>query len=224
MGSMDRPETIVALVEQMKLVASNLDLPIAAWFEGDAEQQKFFECLRWCTILASTTRTHFAESHVKRIVGKNLRSLLRHCRSSDVFLADAARLLVLNHAAGGLPFVQRPIAKATLGILEELVESNMSANTSSTILCDYILGVVLRLLDKPQRQKWVSLLVKLLMDNDDFPKSTVVCRLRMLWLADDDPIRTYAAALHQLQLFAESNLEWGYDGYDVKLLTQCSCS
>ena len=117
--------------------------------------------------------------------------------------------------------MQRPIAKATLGILEELVESNMSANTSSTILCDYILGVVLRLLDKPQRQKWVSLLVKLLMDNDDFPKSTVVCRLRMLWLADDDPIRTYAAALHQLQLFAESNLEWGYD---VKLLTQCSCS
>ncbi|CAE7407634.1 unnamed protein product, partial [Symbiodinium microadriaticum] len=127
------------------------------------------------------------------------------------------RKATLSALLVSLPCVQRPIAKATLGILEELVESNMSANTSSTILCDYILGVVLRLLDKPQRQKWVSLLVKLLMDNDDFPKSTVVCRLRMLWLADDDPIRTYAAALHQLQLFAESNLEWGYD---VKLLTQ----
>ncbi|CAE7037085.1 unnamed protein product [Symbiodinium sp. CCMP2592] len=219
-GSMDRPEKIVAFVEQMNLVGSNPDTPFAAVFEGDAEQQKFYECRRWCTVLASKRKTHFVQIHVQRVVGKNLRSLLQHCRSSDVAVADAALLLVMNHAAEALHCVQGRIAKTMLGMTEELVESNISANRDKILFCLQNLGMVLRALTKPQRQKWVSLLVKLLMD-EDFPTEQVIWRLRLLWLADDDPLRTYSEAQRQMKLFEKTNSDWEVD---IQLLLQSSCS
>ncbi|CAE7334408.1 unnamed protein product, partial [Symbiodinium microadriaticum] len=210
-GNLGRPETIVAFVEQLKLVGSNPDTPFAAVFEGDAGQRKIYQCLlacrAWCTVLASKRKTHFAESHVERIVGENLRSLLRHCRSSDVSLAKNAMLLVMNHAAEALPFVQGPIAEALLGMMEELVESSISANSGIIMFCNQILGMALRVLDKPQRQKWASLLVKLLMD-EDYPKEPVIWRLRLLWLADDDPLRTYSEVQHQMKIFVKSASNW----------------
>ncbi|CAE7196948.1 unnamed protein product [Symbiodinium sp. CCMP2592] len=218
-GSMDRPEQIVAFVQQMDLVGSNPDTLFADVFQGDAEQQKMYECRWWSTALASKRKTNFAESHAKRIVRKNLRSLLRHCRSSDVAVADAAMLLVMNHAVEALPFVQGPIAETMLGMTEELVESSISVNKDKLLFCGTILGLVLRVLSKPQRQRWVSLLVELLMD-EDFPKQPVIWRLRLLWLADDDPLRTYAAVRQQLRLYAKSASKWETD---VKLLTDCSC-
>ncbi|CAE7030013.1 unnamed protein product [Symbiodinium sp. CCMP2592] len=203
----------------MDLVGSNPDTLFADVFQGDAEQQKMYECRWWSTALASKRKTNFAESHAKRIVRKNLRSLLRHCRSSDVAVADAAMLLVMNHAVEALPFVQGPIAETMLGMTEELVESSISINKDKLLFCGTILGLVLRVLSKPQRQRWVSLLVELLMD-EDFPKQPVIWRLRLLWLADDDPLRTYAAVRQQLRLYAKTASKWETD---VKLLTDCSC-
>ncbi|CAE6922128.1 unnamed protein product [Symbiodinium sp. CCMP2592] len=106
-----------------------------------------------------------------------------------------------------------------LGMTEELVESSISINKDKLLFCGTILGLVLLVLSKPQRQRWVSLLVELLMD-EDFPKQPVIWRLRLLWLADDDPLRTYAAVRQQLRLYAKSASKWETD---VKLLTDCSC-
>ncbi|CAE6922214.1 unnamed protein product [Symbiodinium sp. CCMP2592] len=203
-GSMDRPEQIVAFVEQMDLVGSNPDTLFADVFQGRW----------WSTALASKRKPNFAESHAKRIVRKNLRSLLRHCRSSDVAVADAAMLLVMNHAVEALPFVQGPIAETMLGMTEELVESSISINKDKLLFCGTILGLVLRVLSKPQRQRWVSLLVLL---DEDFPKQPVIWRLRLLRLADDDPLRTYAAVRQQPRLYAKSASKWDWEENDQSL-------
>ncbi|CAE7618918.1 PAO3 [Symbiodinium necroappetens] len=148
--------------------------------------------------LASKTLTHFSESYVRRTVGKNLQSLLRHCWSADTSVAAAAHDIVHNHASDALPFVQQAIAESMLALMEDLVTSNMRANLKQIGPCARTLEKILRSLSKPQCQKWVSLTVKLLMDPHVTDKERLVWQLKMLWLVDDDPKRTYAEAEQQL--------------------------
>ena len=50
-------------------------------------------------VMVSNRKCHFAESHVRGVVGKNLQSLPRYCRNADASVAAAASLLVDNHSA-----------------------------------------------------------------------------------------------------------------------------
>ena len=153
--------------------------------------------------LAAKDRVHFAEIDVRHIVGNNLESLLWHCRSADASVADAAALLVFNYASNAISFVQQPIAEATLALMEDSVKSNIPTNLKQMARYSRTLTKVLRSLSKPQRQQWVSLMVKLLMDHD-VSKTHVISELKMLWVADDDPKRTYAEAEQQLWMVANS--------------------
>ncbi|CAE7224375.1 unnamed protein product [Symbiodinium sp. KB8] len=200
MGSMDRPEAMVSCVEQIVMFAGNPDASF------DAEQEKLYRCRCWCTALASKRKTHFAENDVHRIVGNNPQSLLRHCKSADASIASAATHILYNYAFDAIPFVQQPIAEATLARLEDLVETDMYANLDAINACVQSLVMLLRSLSKPQRQKWVSLMVKLLLDHR-ITQDVVIWRLQMLWLADDAPRQTYAEADQQLRIFAKSATE-----------------
>ncbi|CAE7286656.1 unnamed protein product, partial [Symbiodinium microadriaticum] len=224
MGSLDRPESISAFVEKMDMIgpflSETFDASFAAAFEGNAEQQKLYECRWWCMKLASKRQTHFAESHVQRIVGKNLQSLFRHRRSEDADVAVAAGYLVWNYAFDVLPFAQQPIVAATLDLMEELMRSDIRASLPKIYYCINALAMVLRSLGKPQRQKWASLMVQLLM-NPDVPKGPVIWRLKMLWLADDDPIHTYAEAQQLLPIVLKSSTDLQTD---IRFLMHCSCS
>ncbi|CAE7654130.1 unnamed protein product [Symbiodinium sp. CCMP2592] len=224
MGCLHRPEAVLAFVEKMEAIGSNPDTfrtSFEAAFDGDAEQQKFHECRWWCMKLASKRQTHFAESHVRRIVGNNLQSLLRHCRSEDADIAYAADLLVFNHAFGSLPFVQQPVAEAMLDLMEELVISNIPANLAKIENCISGLGLVLRSLCKPQRQKLAYLMVQLLMDESISDKTGLLWRLKLLWLADEDPTQTYAEAQQLLRSLEKSNTDLRAA---VRVLMYCSCS
>ncbi|CAE7562175.1 unnamed protein product [Symbiodinium sp. CCMP2456] len=200
MGSMDGPAAILAFAEQLELFGVNPNVSNESAFEGDAEQQKLCECRLWCLALASKTFTHFSESYVRRAVGKNLQYVLRHCWSADSSTAAAAHLIAHNHASDALPFVAQMIADGMLARMEELVRSNIRANLKHVDSCARILEKILRSLSKPQCQKWVSLTVKLLMGPHvtDKDKERLVWQLKMLWLVDDDPKRTYAEAEQQL--------------------------
>ncbi|CAE6956805.1 Pde9a [Symbiodinium sp. CCMP2592] len=215
MGSMDRPEAITAFAEKVKMFCDNPAASFAAALQGDAQlydsafqnsakQQKLYECQSWCMALASNERAHFAEVHIRRIVGKNLESLLWHHRSADASVAKAASLLVFNYASDALPFVQQRIAEVMLDLIEDFVESNIPANLVESQKCIRTLEKVLRSLSKPQRQRAVSLMVKLVMD-PHVPKQAVIWQLKMLWLADDNPRQTYAQAHQQLQIVAKSD-------------------
>ncbi|CAE7752460.1 unnamed protein product [Symbiodinium sp. CCMP2456] len=102
MGSMDTPDAILAFAEQLELFGVNPNVSNESAFEGDAEQQKLCECRLWCLALASKTFTHFIESYVRRTVGKNLQSVLRHCWSADSSIAAAAHCIAHNHASDAL--------------------------------------------------------------------------------------------------------------------------
>ncbi|CAE7907110.1 PAO3, partial [Symbiodinium sp. KB8] len=198
MGSMDTPDAILFFAEQLHQFCVNPHVSFEAAFGSDAEQHKLCECRLWCMALASKTLTHFSESYVRRTVGKNLQSLLRHCWSADTSVAAAAHDIVHNHASDALPFVQQAIAESMLALMEDLVTSNMRANLKQIGPCAHTLEKILRSLSKPQCQKWVSLTVKLLMDPHVTDKERLVWQLKMLWLVDDDPKRTYAEAEQQL--------------------------
>jgi len=200
MGSMDGPAAILAFAEQLELFGVNPNVSNESAFEGDAEQQKLCECRLWCLALASKTFTHFSESYVRRTVGKNLQCVLRHCWSADSSIAAAAHCIAHNHASDALPFVAQMIAEGMLARMEELVRSNIRASLKQVYSCTWVLEKILRSLSKPQCQKWVSLTVKLLMGPHvtDKDKERLVWQLKMLWLVDDDPKRTYAEAEQQL--------------------------
>ena len=153
--------------------------------------------------LASKRKTCFPEGRVRLLVSKNLESLLRNCRSADVSVADDAMYVVLNYSADGLPSVQQTIAEAMLSLMEVLVKSGIHANKKRIGDCIMRLTMVLRSMSKPQRQKWVSLMVKLLMSRD-VKADPLIWRLNMLWLADDNPRETYTEARKQLRTLATS--------------------
>ncbi|CAE7815536.1 unnamed protein product [Symbiodinium sp. CCMP2592] len=186
----------------MKVFSQDLD-SFAEAFGGDTEQQKFYECRLWCLHLASKRKTCFAESRVRRIVDTNLQSLLRNCLSADKSAARDATYTVLNYAAEGLSLVHQHIAEAMNPLMEDLVDSDTVKNLTRIQDCVETLTMAMRSPNKPQRRKWVSLLVKLLVGGS-VRTGPAICRLNMLWLADDSPKKTYEEALHQLRKFEAS--------------------
>ena len=153
--------------------------------------------------LASARKTHFAESDARRIVLANLRDLLGHCGDVDASVRASADHLVRNYGKGGLPCVQQAIAEAMLGLMENLLSGStqISQEVSTRVMkCSYHIRHVARVLEKPQRQKWVSLLVRVLLGQQSCPKR-LISDLELLWRADDDPGRSYAEAEQQLRAF-----------------------
>ncbi|CAE7939397.1 unnamed protein product, partial [Symbiodinium necroappetens] len=179
------PESIMAFEQKRQMFANNPDITFEEAFGGDVAQQKLYQ------------KTHFAEIYVQSVVGNNLHSLLRHWSVDD----RDARFVLSNYAAGGLPFVQQAIAETMLGLMEGLVACSIRNIANLTDMGDCIdtLELVFRRLSKPQRQRWVSLLVELLMTTDiSRGRERMMQLLTMIWLSDDDPGRTYAEAEKQL--------------------------
>ena len=170
--------------------------------------------------LASKHDTHFAEAQVQDIVNKNLQSLLRHCHNVDDSLSRASEEVIINYATDGLPFVQQPVAETMLCRMEDLVESGIPGKLKLIWVCVQILAVVLRSLDLPQRQRFVSLLVKLLPE-PRVDKARVIRQLESLWRADDDPRRSYAEARQQLRIFERSTS--GDVQRQLTILICCAC-
>ena len=161
----------------------------------------------WCMKLAKAC--HYTqmlpESDVCDIVQANLRSLFVHCHDVDESVRRSAHHLILNHAGlGSHPSVQRLIADAMLGLMADRLPETTEIseeNSIQVLRCSLPLPWVLRTLTKSQRQKWVSLLVRLL-DPKSY-QSTLIEHLTLLWRADDDPRRSYAEADHQLQALSQ---------------------
>ena len=222
-----RPASVIAFSDK----ELNSDTSVAAAFAGDLKSQKLHECIlayselsippcpflavhcrvssflgrMWCMALARKRWTHFAESDVLDIVGKNLQSLIRHFQSADASLVAAARCVLLDYATDGLYFVQQRIAAVMLDRLEDLVESSILSNIKETGKITTVLKAVLRSMSTALRRKWVSLLVKMLLDPvANLHKEPVIEKLKMLWLVEDNPWRTFAEAERQLRIFAKS--------------------
>ena len=159
--------------------------------------------------LANADKTHFPESDVNDIVSANLQSIFLHCRDVDLSVREHAHRLVADYGFGGLPFVQQTIAEAMLGQMEDLLPE--SADISKEALqramrCAEHIAIVVRGLTKPQRQKWVSLLVRALQIDEEIEhqfQERLISDLKILWRADDDPRRSYAEADQQLKAFSQ---------------------
>ena len=148
--------------------------------------------------LALVRSTHFAEADARRIVEKNLRDLLWHCRDADASVREAAHGVLDLHGVGGLPFVQQLIAEDMLGLMEELLLES-DDNLQKVLDCLHHLRSVVRSLTKLQRQQWVSILVRILHHDiaHDCQKE-LIGDLQILWLIDSDPSRSFAEAEKQL--------------------------
>ncbi|CAE7361549.1 unnamed protein product [Symbiodinium sp. CCMP2592] len=108
-----------------------------------------------------------------------------------------------------------------LHLLEELVTSNIPSMPKINC-CMGSLGLVLRSLSKRQRQKLAPLMVQLLIHENISGKvdnTTVVWRLKLLWLADEDPTENYAEAQQLLRSLEKSHEELRPD---VRVLLHCS--
>ena len=155
--------------------------------------------------LASAGKTHFPESDVRDIVSANLGALLVHCRDVDAPVRSAAQYVILTHATGSQPFVQQLISEAMLGLMADLLPEavELSIHTSfQAVQCSDHLPWIIRTLTKPQRQKWVSLLVRHL-QGQTFYQKTLMEHLELLWRADDDPRRSYAEAEQRLRTLSQ---------------------
>ncbi|CAE7203811.1 unnamed protein product [Symbiodinium sp. CCMP2592] len=205
LGRLDRSESICDFAEKWTSGIADPDT-FNAEIAKDLTKQKFFECRWWCMKLAHAEQTHFPESDVRKIVSANLADLLVHCSHPDETVRRAARDIVWFYGVGSLPFVQQLIAEAMLGQMGDLLlpeSSDISRETSTEAMqCSQYLKCVLRALSKPQRQKWVSLLVRVLQSQNPC-QNRVMEHLKLLWRADDDPRRSYAEAKQQLKAFSE---------------------
>ncbi|OLQ13879.1 hypothetical protein AK812_SmicGene2055 [Symbiodinium microadriaticum] len=183
-------------------------------YHETTEQIKYYDCVLthqhdpqrqwWCMRLARTRETHFAESDAFDIVCPNLRDLLRHCADEDASVRTYAHYIVSNYGAGGLRFVKQMIADAMLTLMGNLLSESTGisqATLTQVMQCTGHLDNVVRTLAKPQRQKWVSLLVEALesLRGHESETLTLIADLKLLWRADDDPCRTYAEAEQQLK-------------------------
>ncbi|CAE7040829.1 unnamed protein product [Symbiodinium natans] len=140
------------------------------------------------------------------IVIENLRDLLECCCDVDASVRKAAHHIVTNYVRGGLPWVQQVIAEAMLGRMENLWVDEISQPALVQLWrCSKHLEDVVRALDKPQRQRWVSLLVRVLLSRQPcLDPKILISDLKLLWRADDDPRRSYAEAEQQLRAYMKS--------------------
>ncbi|CAE7762299.1 unnamed protein product [Symbiodinium sp. CCMP2592] len=90
--------------------------------------------------------------------------------------------------------------------MDSLVQSGLRGHSQHIWTCVQTLVIVLRSVSVSERQKCVSLFVKLLLD-PSFPKRKVLEKLKMLWIVDANPRRTYADSLQQLRIAAKSTTE-----------------
>ena len=159
--------------------------------------------------MASTRTTHFAEQHVRRIVGDNLCNLLQYCSHADsqMRVCVDAHFIVGKYAKGSLPFVQEVVAETMQDLMEDLLASAEISEAIACLLklCCGQLTLVLPSLGKRQRKAWVSALVSLLFLPHFIPdRSLILDDLKLLWEADDDPTRTYREAAQQMMSLAQS--------------------
>ncbi|CAE6947918.1 HISN7 [Symbiodinium sp. CCMP2592] len=208
MGSMRRPETMVTFMRKDSEIRRNPDTPLAAAFAGDAAQQKLYQCWRWCAALAyeRESKTTFPESHVHRIVVRNLRCLLLHSRSEDEDIADRAGIALSGCAEEGLPFVRSYLAEATLARLPEIIRS--STHALERKWCIHRLVRSLETLSVQQCQQFLALLVRILRENPYAARFWVLWGLQnlweKLWQVDDDPRRTYEREYRLLRSMART--------------------
>ena len=150
-------------------------------------------------------KTHFAAADVHRIVGKNIRDLLQHCRHADASLCKAAHITLENAMFKGcFPFARQLIAEGMLGLMEEFLSdpTDICDLTLTQVLnCASHFRTVLRSLSKLQRQQWASLLVRTLHLRPKQLQQKLVEDLQILWRTDDDPSRTFAEEERQLRIF-----------------------
>ena len=185
MGRLDESQSILDFAKTVSLASKCPNGFNAAASGFDVEQVKLFEIRWWCMKLASARKTHFAESDVRHIVGSNLRSLLVQCWSEDASVRNSAHSIVLKYGSDGLLFVKQLIAEAMLGLMENLLtESAENAEISEwasiqVMVCTQHLVNVVRVLEKPQRQQWESLLVRVLRDQK-FYNPKLIRSLRLL--------------------------------------------
>eukprot|EP00439_Symbiodinium_sp_Y106_P020257 s4263_g2.t1 len=206
MGRLDRSESILDYSKKLDLLHLYGDTFDADVCGNDAVQIKYYDCQWWCKRLANTRHTHFAESDAFEIVCPNLRDLLRHCADEDASVRTSAHRVVRSYGKGGLPFVRQMIADAMLTLMGHVLSESTGisqATLPQVMQCTRHLDNVVRALAKPQRQQWVSLLVKALESlrgHESHPETlTLISDLKLLWRADDDPSRSYAEAEQQLK-------------------------
>ena len=132
-------------------------------------------------------------------------------------MREAAHYVVANHAFGGLDFLKELTAKAVLSQMRDILsksEEEISVTWVHMFLCMQHLKPLLRSLTKPQRQSWASMLVTILhrLQTPSAPQLSwaasrhkqVVDDLKLLWLADDHPNRTYADTKRRLETIMKS--------------------
>lgn len=142
-------------------------------------------------------------------------------------MRTSAHRVVRSYGKGGLPFVRQMIADAMLALMGHVLSDSTGisqATLPQVMQCRAHLDNVVRALAKPQRQKWVSLLVKALESlrgHESHPETlTLISDLKLLWRADDDPSRSYAEAEQQLkalkkQAFMQANNDVHYALWDL---------
>ena len=159
-------------------------------------------------MLAHVRTTHFPEADVRRIVGKNVRDLLGHCRDAGAFVSEAAQRILVNYGRGSLPFVQRLIAEDVPGLMEDLLSESTDSSDETfrrAVQCAVHLNGIVRSLDTLERKQWVSLLVRILHHRPNLTwQKGIIEKLKILWQVDADPWRTFAEAEEQLRDFKKT--------------------
>ncbi|CAE7517852.1 unnamed protein product [Symbiodinium sp. CCMP2592] len=216
LGRFDTSASMVAFRDAVHRLESPPHLSKSEAFGDDVGSLKIFECQEWCIALGQADRTHFAESVVRAVVVKNLDFALGYCLDQDMSVRKAAHTVVRNYIWGGLDFVKEPVAEAMLSQMRDMTSasrSQMPPTWASLKLCMQHLEDLLRSLTRPQRQEWASCLVTALQSFQptSVPEvSRTKCQtwmlqqLKLLWLADDDPLRTYADTKRQLEALRKS--------------------
>ena len=143
--------------------------------------------------------THFPEDVVSDIVPKMVQDLLGHCHGVDMDVATAGHACVSFLGQGGTLPVQTQISEFMLGLSESQANSSEPDWRRTTLAVDHMRHVV-RSLGKPERQRWVSLWMKVLSPvRSTELQRKVLKNLELLWRADEAPRKTYAEAVKRLK-------------------------
>ncbi|CAE7196470.1 AMT1-1 [Symbiodinium sp. CCMP2592] len=208
LGRFDTSASIIAFCDAATRTTSRDSPP----FPDDVECQKRFDCQVWCLMLAKSHLTHFAEDYVRQTVDNNLTQLFSHCLDSDERVRVAAHYVVQQHAVCGLGFVKELITDTLLSQMRDILTGTEIEATWKRIKM-YMphLDSLLRSLTQHQHREWMSLLVDVLRRLQSASarhratrQNLVIDRLKLLWLADGDPNRTYEDEKRQLRAIVDS--------------------
>ena len=166
----------------------------------------------WFANQAHSDYASFREQDVRACVAAMIEDLLVHCYDETDRVCFAAHTVLHLCGRGEKLQVNQLISDGMTRLLESLLHSSTRHSFWRYRLALGHLASVVRTIERPQRQRWMMLLVDIFLSKyksaDSASQAYILWNLSLLWRLEPAPAKIFASAVAKLECQSPSEAAW----------------